>query len=121
MPAPADKTGVSDAGFPRGNPPRPEPTPRAAGSGSVDPRANDAMLSPYLRRRLRSLAEALRDSAGRGEAGRPATGAASPSEAEGRGPETARKRAPREEDRHDDGRSAVVETFGDGRAPLMRR
>ena len=115
MPAPADKTGVSNAGFPRGNPPRPGPTPRAAGSGSVDPRANDALLSPDLRRRLRSLAEALRESAGRCEAGSPAPEATSRRDSRSGGSETTPARSSGEGNRHDGPGSAVIEAFRQGR------
>ena len=108
MAAPADKTGYPKAGPPAEGSPGPEPPPNPAGSGPGDlrpgdlrprdmrpgdPRPGDAALSPYLRRRLRSLAEALRDvAAGRRrsrdpcETGRPATEVPPRREAERRDP-----------------------------------
>ncbi len=79
MPAPADGSGYPKAGYPKtGSPesgsPGPESTPRPVGSGPDSGPPDYATLSPYLRRRLRSLAEALSDIAESrwGTAGRPA-------------------------------------------------
>ena len=66
MPAPADSSGYPKAGDPKtGSPesgsPGPESTPRPVDSGPESGPPDYATLSPYLRRRLRSLSEALSD------------------------------------------------------------
>ncbi len=102
MPAPADKTG-----FPKTPASRPEPPPRPADSGPGSLTSSDATLSPYLRRRLRSLAEALRDSDSRsGEAEGPVSGAASPPSA-----------APPPAESQDPPEAAPDELPGQGRKP----
>ncbi len=108
MPAPADKPGFPDTGPPKAASSGPEPPPRPAGSGPGNPRPSDATLSPYLRRRLRSLAEALRDSAEQGDAAGPAPeGAARPAEPGSSAP----AEESRQEDRQGGRRKAVVEAF----------
>lgn len=79
----------------------PESAPRPAGSGPGYQRAKDATLSPYLRRRLRSLAEALSDTAesrwgttGRSAGERPGPEAASDPEARRQDPPRPGPRAP---------------------------
>ena len=108
MPAPADKPGFPDTGPPKAASSGPEPPPRPAGSGPGDPRPSDATLSPYLRRRLRSLAEALRDSAEQ-------DADASPAPEAGARPAEPGSRTPAEESRQEDRRSgrrkAVVKAF----------
>ena len=101
MPAPADnggwpKPGYPDTGSPKTGPLRPESTPRPVGSGPDCRPSNHATLSPYLRRRLRSLAEALGDIAESrwGTAGRPNPEVASDLEATRLDPPLARQEAP---------------------------
>lgn len=116
MPAPADRTGSPGSGPPKTGFPKtgstqtgsaqtgstgPESAPRPAGSGPGYQRAKDATLSPYLRRRLRSLAEALSDTAeshwgttGRSAGERPGPEAASDPEARRQDPPRPGPRAP---------------------------
>ena len=98
MPAPADSSGYPYAGYPKtGSPesgsPGPESTPRPLDSGPDSAPPDYATLSPYLRRRLRSLSEALSDiaesrwgTADRLVATRPGSGAAIDPEARRQAP-----------------------------------
>ena len=75
---------------------RPESTPRPVGSGPDCRPPDHATLSPYLRRRLRSLAEALGDIAESrwGTAGRPDPEVASDPDARRQDPPLVRQEAP---------------------------
>ncbi len=101
MPAPADGSGYPKAGYPKTGSPEsgstgPESMLRPVGSGPDFGPPDYATLSPYLRRRLRSLAEALGDIAESrwGTAGRPNPEGASDLEARRQNPPLVRQEAP---------------------------
>ena len=101
MPALVDGSDYPKAGYPETGSPEsgstgPEAMPRTAGPGPDFGPLDYATLSPYLRRRLRSLAEALGDIAESrwGTAGRPNPEAASDLEARRQDPPLVRQEAP---------------------------
>ena len=119
MPAPADNMGCAKPGSTKTGPLGPASIPRQMGSGPGSQSPGDATLSPYLRRRLRSLAEALSDAAERraaerNTAARPGAEAATGREAGRHDPHAPAPKAP-DQDRLDGRQPAAVEACRQGR------